>query len=180
MNSEVKIRISGGYCYLCAMHLKEGFVLRELADVYIVVGEGDTVDFQRVISLNASAAYLWKSVEGREFDADTPYSQEMLREMLNINECFANRAAACFLMPGFLVQRVLKRCNDSKKVIIYDNNILAQDQKLLIQKMADTMGVSYTAFFYRLSELDLFERRPVEEYLHKNLHYGGEKNAVRS
>ena len=53
------------------MHLKEGFVLRELADVYIVVGEGESVDFQRVISLNASAAYLWKSVEGREFDADT-------------------------------------------------------------------------------------------------------------
>lgn len=71
MNSEVKIRISGGYYYLCAMHLKEGFVLRELGDVFIVVGEGPTVDFQRLISLNASAAYLWRSVEGREFDADT-------------------------------------------------------------------------------------------------------------
>ncbi len=53
------------------MHLKEGFVLRELGDVFIVVGEGPTVDFQRLISLNASAAYLWKNVEGREFDADT-------------------------------------------------------------------------------------------------------------
>ena len=100
--------------------------------------------------------------------------------MLNINECFANRAAACFLMPEFLVQRVLKRCNDSKKVVIYDNNILSQDQKLLIQKMADTMGVSYTAFFYRLSELKLFDRRHVEEYLHSSLHYGGETYDLRS
>ena len=115
-----------------------------------------------------------------EFDAETPYSPEMLKEMLSINECFANRAAACFLMPGFLVQRVLKRCNDSKKVIIYDNNILSQDQKLLIQKMADTMGVSNTASFYRLSELGLSERRPVEEYLHGGLHYGGEHYDVRS
>ena len=65
-------------------------------------------------------------------------------------------------------------------MILYENGILSQDQKLLIQKMADTMGVSYTAFFYRLSELGLFERRPVEEYLHGGLHYGGEQYDVRS
>ena len=101
----------------------------------------------------------------------------MLKEMLSINECFTNRAAACFLMPAFLVARVLKRHNNSKKVILYDDGILSQDQKLLIQKMADTLGVSFTAFHTRLSELDLFERRPVEEYLHEGLRYGGELHA---
>ena len=53
------------------MHLKEGYVLRELGDDFIVIGEGPTVDFQHLISLNSSAAFLWKSVEGKEFDVDT-------------------------------------------------------------------------------------------------------------
>ena len=97
--------------------------------------------------------------------------------MLSINEYFANRAAACLLMPRFLVKRVLKRHNESRKVVLYDEGILSQDQKLLIQKMADTMGVSFTAFQTRLHELDLFERRPVDEYLHLRLQYGGELNA---
>lgn len=50
------------------MHLKEGFILRELGDEHIVIGEGATVDFQRLVSLNASAAFLWRSVAGREFE----------------------------------------------------------------------------------------------------------------
>ena len=96
---------------------------------------------------------------------------------MSINEFFANRAAACLLMPGFLMKRVMKRHNDCKKVVMYcgeDGTVLAQDQKLLIQKMADTLGVSYTAFYHRLGELDLYDRRPVEEYLHSGLCYGGE------
>lgn len=52
------------------MHLKEGFVLRELGDEHIVIGEGLTVDFQRLVSLNSSAAFLWHRVEGREFDVE--------------------------------------------------------------------------------------------------------------
>ena len=52
------------------MHLKEGFVLRELGDEHIVTGEGLTVDFQRLVSLNSSAAFLWRGVEGREFGVE--------------------------------------------------------------------------------------------------------------
>ena len=143
---------------------------------FSIAHEGAHDVLGRHVPLQTSPAAAFHS----EFDAETTYSSEALKEMLNISECFANRAAACFLMPDFLVRRVLKRQNDSRKVIIYDNNILSQDQKLLIQRMADTMGVSYTAFFCRLSELDLFERRPVEEYLHEGLRYGGEDHAVRS
>lgn len=131
--------------------------------------EGAHDVLSRHVPLQTSPAAAFHS----EYDPELAYSPELLREMLNINECFANRAAACFLMPEFLVRRVLKRQNGAKKVVVYDGGILSQDQKLRIQKMADTMGVSYTAFFHRLSELDLFERRPVEEYLHSGLHYGG-------
>ena len=128
----------------------------------------------RHIPLQTSSAAAFHS----EFDPEMSYTQDMLKELLSINECFTNRAAACLLMPRFLVERVLKRHNDSRKVILYENGILSQDQKILIQKMADTLGVSYTAFFYRLTELSLFDKRPVEEYLHTGLHYGGEALAV--
>ena len=57
--------------------------------------------------------------------------------------------------------------------VLYDGGIPSQDVKLMIQRMADAMGVSYTAFFNRLKELKLFEIRPLEEYIHQNLQYGG-------
>ena len=110
-----------------------------------------------------------------EFDRENEYTPEMLKDMLTLNECYTNRAAACFLMPGFLVDRVIKRYNRGRPVTIYESGILSQDQKLLIQKMADAMGASYTAFYHRLRELNLFNVRPVEEYIHDDLCYGGEQ-----
>jgi hypothetical protein len=74
------------------MHLKEGYVLRELGDDAIVIGEGLTVDFQRLISLNSSAAYLWKQVEGREFDVQT--LTDLLLEEYEVERPEAEEAAA--------------------------------------------------------------------------------------
>ena len=116
-----------------------------------------------------------------EYDPDMAYSADMLREMLSVNECFTNRAAACLMMPRFLVGRVLKRHNNSRKVVMYatdSGTVLSQDQKFLIQKMADTMGASYTAFGMRLRELGLYEMKPMEEYLRSGLCYGGELYAA--
>ena len=127
---------------------------------FTIAHEGAHDVLSRHIPLQASPMAAFHS----EYDPKITYSGDMLKEMLSLNECFANRAAACFLMPGFLVARVLKRHNNQKKVVIYDNGILAQD----------TLGVSYTAFYHRLGELDLYDRRPVEEYLHSGLCYGGE------
>lgn len=50
------------------MRIKEGFKLRSLCGEFIVVGEGlAQVNFNKMLSLNASAAYLWESVVGKEF-----------------------------------------------------------------------------------------------------------------
>ena len=50
------------------MRIKEGFVLRQLKDQHVVVGEGlAQVDFNHIITLNNSAAYLWQAVNGRDF-----------------------------------------------------------------------------------------------------------------
>ena len=50
------------------MKLKEGFTIRPLCGEHIVVGEGlSQVNFNKMLSMNDSAAYLWEQVYGKEF-----------------------------------------------------------------------------------------------------------------
>ena len=59
------------------MRIKEGFVLRTICGQSVVSGEGSAnVNFSKLVSLNDSAAYLFKAVQDKEF---TP---EMLAELL--------------------------------------------------------------------------------------------------
>jgi len=52
------------------MKILEGLVLRPLGQQYIVTGDGlSPVDFSKVVSLNATAAYLWDKLKGRDFVA---------------------------------------------------------------------------------------------------------------
>ena len=54
------------------MRLKNGFVLREMCGEHIVSGEGiEHINFNKLISLNSTAAFLWKEVEGKDFTAQT-------------------------------------------------------------------------------------------------------------
>ncbi len=54
------------------MKTVEGFTLRSLAKEYIITAEDvRNINFNKLISLNESAAYLWESVNGKEFDANT-------------------------------------------------------------------------------------------------------------
>ncbi len=51
------------------MKIKEGFVLRSIGDTYMVIGEGlAQIDFNKMVSLNSTAAYLWNSLLGKEFN----------------------------------------------------------------------------------------------------------------
>ncbi len=53
------------------MKIKEGFILRSICGEYVVVGEGlAQVNFNKMLSLNASAAYLWEGVEGKVFTVE--------------------------------------------------------------------------------------------------------------
>ena len=70
------------------MKTKKGFVLRNVCGENIIVAEGkENIDFTKIISMNETAAYLWKNVEGKEFDSDTLMS-------LLINECEVDDATA--------------------------------------------------------------------------------------
>lgn len=52
------------------MRIKKGFVIREMCGEYIVTGEGlENMDFNKLLSLNPSATYLWREVQDKEFDA---------------------------------------------------------------------------------------------------------------
>lgn len=54
------------------MKTKKGFVLRNVCGESIIVAEGkENIDFTKIISMNETAAYLWKNVEGKDFDSDT-------------------------------------------------------------------------------------------------------------
>ena len=53
------------------MRIKEGFILRSIVGQYIVIGEGvSQVNFNKMITMNESAAYLWKNVEGKDFTVE--------------------------------------------------------------------------------------------------------------
>ena len=53
------------------MKTTEGFRLRTVMGQATLIGEGIAqIDFNKLITLNATAAYLWQSVEGRDFTVD--------------------------------------------------------------------------------------------------------------
>lgn len=75
------------------MRIIEGFRLRKLGKEHIVVGEGlAQVNFNKMVSLNETAAYLWDSVEGRDFTvADLT---ALLLDRYEVEEDVAARDAA--------------------------------------------------------------------------------------
>ena len=55
------------------MKQKEGFVLRTVCGEHVIVGEGlGTIDFGKLISLNETAAWIWKKAgEMGDFSVDS-------------------------------------------------------------------------------------------------------------
>lgn len=53
------------------MKIKNGFVLREMCGENIVAGEGlEHINFNKLISLNSTAAFLWRELVGKEFTVE--------------------------------------------------------------------------------------------------------------
>ncbi|MBR1574438.1 MAG: PqqD family protein [Bacteroidales bacterium] len=78
------------------MKIKNGFVLRKICGQSVISGEGlSQVNFSKLISLNDTAAYLWESVEGKEFDAQT--LKDLLLERYEVSEEVALRDAEALL-----------------------------------------------------------------------------------
>ena len=53
------------------MKIREGFELREVCGMYVLVASGrKNIDFSKVVSMNESAAEIWKAVADREFTVE--------------------------------------------------------------------------------------------------------------
>ena len=78
------------------MRLVEGFRLRDVMGQATVIGEGaGQVNFNKLITLNESAAFLWRSVEGQDFDAESV--AELLVEEYGIDADMARKDAEAIL-----------------------------------------------------------------------------------
>lgn len=75
------------------MKIIEGFRLRDVMGQATVIGEGvDQVNFNKLITLNSSAAYLWEQVEGKEFDVNM--LADLLVDRYGIDRETAEKGAA--------------------------------------------------------------------------------------
>jgi len=72
------------------MKIKDGFILRSICGEYIVVGEGlAQVNFNKMLSMNETAAYLWKEITGKEFTRE-----DLVQLLLDQYEVSREQAAA--------------------------------------------------------------------------------------
>lgn len=78
------------------MRIKKGFELREVCGEHIIVAYGkENIDFNKVISLNESASYLWKSIADKDFTAETLAS--LLQQEYEVDAETASRDAKALL-----------------------------------------------------------------------------------
>lgn len=53
------------------MKIKKGFILRKIGNDDVLVPEGlEVVDFNKMVTLNPTASFLWKALEGKEFEIE--------------------------------------------------------------------------------------------------------------
>ena len=87
------------------MKIKDGFILREMCGEYIVAGEGlEHINFNKLISLNSTAAFLWKKLTDKEFNEQSmadllveEYGSNMelaLKDSTNLCEAWLNAGIA--------------------------------------------------------------------------------------
>jgi len=103
------------------------------------------------------------------YDKEATYTLEQFRQRFSLPESQSDRMAACLLMPRFLVTERLNRENNGSKIKLYGESILRPQDKLLVQKLADSFGASFSAFFIRLREMKLFEECELSEYIEREL-----------
>ena len=88
------------------MRTVEGYVLKSLGSQNLLVGIGANVAHSGVLrKLNESAAYLWKSVEGKDFTEETLV--DMLLEEYDVSRETATEAVKD-LVKDWLEQKVVE------------------------------------------------------------------------
>lgn len=107
------------------------------------------------------------------FDPERQYTLEERRELLSFSEAQADRLSSVFLMPRFILEKVMKKYKCENGIPVYGWNVFAPEDKITLRKMADCMGVSHQALVIRLKTLKLLIPHDLTEYLEKGLQLGG-------
>ena len=70
----------------------DGFVMRRLGQEAMIVAESvELIDFDRIISVNSSAAYVWESLPDSNFTIETII--ELLMQRYDVEESVARKDA---------------------------------------------------------------------------------------
>lgn len=88
------------------MKIKQGFELRDICGEKVIIASGiENIDFNKMISLNESAAYLWNQVEHKNFDANV--LTQLLENEYEVDHATAHRDAESILQ-SWLEQGVVE------------------------------------------------------------------------
>lgn len=74
------------------MKAKTGFNLRNVCGEQVIVAEGrENIDFSNIISMNETSAYLWNTIQGKDFTVDDLV--ELLTQEYDVDEQTARKDA---------------------------------------------------------------------------------------
>ena len=77
------------------MKIKKGFILRKIADTYVIVAVGDAArDFNGMITLNETGAFLWEGICAGD---DEQTLVQKLMQNYEIDEQTAKKDVAAFV-----------------------------------------------------------------------------------
>ena len=108
----------------------------------------------------------------REFDGERDYTPEDFRNLFSFHETLIDRMGAALLMPRFMVRNVVAMHGCAGGISVFGDRVMRTTDKLRIKQMANTMGVSFSAFLIRLRELGYLIRRPLSEYITEEMGLG--------
>ena len=115
--------------------------------------------------LGSHSPRLVRACYESKFDKEYEYNKEELLRVFNSCEVYANRFAAAVLMPRFLLDKALKQYNNGEYINIYGSYLIKESDKIVIQKIANRLGVSYTALLNRFKSLKMFNAKDADEFL---------------
>lgn len=108
----------------------------------------------------------------REFDGERDYTPEDFRNLFSFHETLIDRMGAALLMPRFMVRNVVAMHGCAGGIPVFGDRVMRTTDKLRIKQMANTMGVSFSAFLIRLRELAYLSRRPLYEFITEEMGLG--------
>ena len=108
----------------------------------------------------------------REFDGERDYTPEDFRNLFSFHETLIDRMGAALLMPRFMVRNIVAMHGCAGGIPVFGDRVMRTTDKLRIKQMANTMGVSFSAFLIRLRELGYLSRRPLYEFITEEMGLG--------